>query len=63
MIKFTNGLVLNKDFEIESTDVYVDGGEIVKIGESDIKADRIYDLNGNLLMPSQIGSIHLITST
>lgn len=52
MIKFTNGLVLNKDFEIESTDVYIDGGKIVKIGESDIKADRIYDLNGNLLMPS-----------
>lgn len=52
MIKFTNGLVLNKDFEIESTDVYVDGGKIVKIGKSDIKADRIYDLNGNLLMPS-----------
>lgn len=52
MIKFTNGLVLNKDFEIESTDVYVEGGKIVKIGESDIKADRIYDLNGNLLMPS-----------
>lgn len=52
MIKFTNGLVLNKDFEIESTDVYVDGGKIVRIGESDIKADRIYDLNGNLLMPS-----------
>ena len=52
MIKFTNGLVLNKDFEIESTDVYVDGGKIVKIGESDIKSDRIYDLNGNLLMPS-----------
>ena len=52
MIKFTNGLVLNKDFEIESTDVYVDCGKIVKIGESTIKADRIYDLNGNLLMPS-----------
>lgn len=52
MIKFTNGLVLNKDFEIESTDVYVYCGKIVKIGESDIKADRIYDLNGNLLMPS-----------
>lgn len=52
MIKFTNGLVLNKDFEIESTDVYVDGGKIVKIGESTIKTDRIYDLNGNLLMPS-----------
>ena len=52
MIKFTNGLVLNKNFEIESTDVYVDGGKIVKIGESDIKADRIYDLSGNLLMPS-----------
>lgn len=52
MIKFTNGLVLNKDFEIESTDVYVDGDKIVKIGESTIKADRIYDLNGNLLMPS-----------
>ena len=52
MIKFTNGLVLNKNFEIESTDVYVDGSKIIKIGKSDIKADKVYDLNGNLLMPS-----------
>lgn len=52
MIKFTNGLVLNKDFKVIKTDVFVDGNKIVKIGESDINADKIYDLNGNLLMPS-----------
>ena len=52
MIKFTNGYVLNKDFEIEKTDVFVDGSKIVAIGNCDKKADEVYDLNGNLLMPS-----------
>jgi 5-methylthioadenosine/S-adenosylhomocysteine deaminase len=52
MIKFTNGYVLNKDFEVVKEDVYVDGNKIIAVGESDIKADTIYDLNGNLLMPS-----------
>ena len=52
MIKFTNGLVLNKDFEIENTDVFVEGNKIIAIGNCDKKADETYDLNGNLLMPS-----------
>lgn len=52
MIKFTNGLVLNKNFEISCDDVYVESNKIVKIGKSNIKADQIYNLNGNLLMPS-----------
>jgi 5-methylthioadenosine/S-adenosylhomocysteine deaminase len=52
MIKFTNGYVLNKDFEVVKEDVYVDGNKIIAVGKSDIKADTIYDLNGNLLMPS-----------
>lgn len=52
MIKFTNGLVLNKDFEIVQDDVYVDDNKIVAIGQSDIVADTVYDLDGNLLMPS-----------
>lgn len=52
MIKFTNGLVLNKDFEITYDDVYVDNNKIVAIGNCDKKADEVYDLNGNLLMPS-----------
>lgn len=51
MIKFTNGLVLNKDFEVVKTDVYVDGNTIAAIGESDLAADKVYDLDGNLLMP------------
>lgn len=51
MIKFTNGLVLDKDFQIIKEDVYVDGDTIVAIGNADIDADEIYDLNGNLLMP------------
>lgn len=50
--KFTNGLVLNKDFEIVKTDVYVDGSRIAAIGKSDLQADSVYNLNGNLLMPS-----------
>ena len=52
MIKFTNGLVLNKDFEITNDDVYVDGDRIVAVGNSHLQADRVYDLKGNLLMPS-----------
>ena len=52
MIKFTNGYVLNKDFELIKDDVYVKGDSIYKIGKCDEKADSVYDLNGNLLMPS-----------
>ena len=52
MIKFTNGLVLNKNFEIEKTDVFVEGSKIVAIGKCEKAADEVYDLNGNLLMPS-----------
>ncbi|MBQ7203665.1 MAG: amidohydrolase [Eubacterium sp.] len=51
MIKFTNGLVLDKDFNIVKTDVYVEGTKIVKVG-GELKADTVYDLKGNLLMPS-----------
>lgn len=52
MIKFTNGLVLDKDFNIIKKDVFVDGDSIVAIGKYDKTADTVYDLNGNLLMPS-----------
>lgn len=52
MIKFTNGLVLNKDFDIIRTDVYVEGSKIVALGGCDRQADSVYDLSGNLLMPS-----------
>ncbi len=52
MIKFTNGLVLDKHFNIINKDVFVDGDSIVAIGEYDKTADTVYDLNGNLLMPS-----------
>ena len=52
MIKFTNGLVLDKDFNIIKEDVFVDGDSIVAIGEYDKTADTVYNLNGNLLMPS-----------
>jgi len=52
MIKFTNGLVLNRNFEIEKTDVFVEGNKIVALGSCDKKEDEVYDLNGNLLMPS-----------
>ena len=52
MIKFTNGYILNKDFELERNDVYVDGSKIVAIGSCEKEADEVYDLNGNLLMPS-----------
>lgn len=50
--KFTNGLVLDKDFNIVKSDVYVKDNKIFAIGNSDIKADSTYNLNGNLLMPS-----------
>lgn len=52
MIKFTNGLVLDKYFNIIKEDVFVDSDSIVAIGEYDKTADTVYDLNGNLLMPS-----------
>ena len=52
MIKFTNGLVLNKDFEIVKTDVFVEGNKIIAIGRCNKEADEVYNLNGNLLMPS-----------
>lgn len=52
MIKFTNGYILSKDFELIKDDVYVNGDSIYKIGKCDEKADSVYDLNGNLLMPS-----------
>ncbi|MBR6392673.1 MAG: amidohydrolase family protein, partial [Eubacterium sp.] len=51
MIKFTNGYILNKNFEVEKTDVYVEGSKIVSVGK-ELKADEVYDLKGNLLMPS-----------
>ena len=52
MIQFTNGLVLDKDFNITKQDVFVDGDSIVAIGDCDKTADTVYDLNDNLLMPS-----------
>lgn len=52
MIKFTNGFVLDKDFNIVEKDVYIKDDTIFSIGECDAKADKIYDLNGNLLMPA-----------
>ncbi|MDO4363177.1 MAG: amidohydrolase [Clostridia bacterium] len=52
MIKFTNGLVLDKEFNIIKKDIYVDGDSIVAIGNYDKTSDTVYDLNGNLLMPS-----------
>ena len=52
MIKFTNGYILDKHFQVKQEDVYVDKGKIVAIGNSDLKADNVYDLKGNLLMPS-----------
>ena len=52
MIKFTNGYVLNRDFQIEKTDVFVEGNKIIAIGSCEKEPSEIYDLNGNLLMPS-----------
>ena len=51
MIKFTNGRILDKDFNILEKDVYVDGNKIVNIGD-EMPCDEVYDLGGNLLMPS-----------
>lgn len=52
MIKFTNGLVLNNDFEITTQDVFIKGNKIYALGECDETVDKTYNLNGNLLMPS-----------
>ncbi len=52
MIKFTNGYVLNRDFQIVKTDVFVEGSKIIAIGSCEKEPSEIYDLNGNLLMPS-----------
>ena len=52
MIKFTNGIILDKNFELKNEDVFVDGNKIVAIGSCDREADEVYDLKGNLLMPS-----------
>lgn len=52
MIKFTNGLVLDKDFNIVKKDVYVKNNIIFAIDKCDEKADEVYNLNGNLLMPA-----------
>lgn len=52
MIKFTNGLVLDKDLNTVKEDVYIDGDTIVALENCDKDADEVYDLNGNLLMPS-----------
>lgn len=51
MIKFTNGRIIDKDFNIVEKDVYVDGNKIVNIG-GEMPCDEVYDLGGNLLMPS-----------
>ena len=52
MIKFTNGIILDKDFNLKNEDVFVEGSKIAAIGSCDKKADEVYDLKGNLLMPS-----------
>lgn len=51
MIKFTNGIILNKNFEITSKDVFVENNKIVAVGNSELKAENVYNLNGNLLIP------------
>lgn len=51
MIKFTNGFILDKEFNITEQDVYVQGNKIVAVGTT-LDADETYDLKGNLLMPS-----------
>lgn len=52
MIKFTNGYILNKNFEITTENVFVEGNKIVQIGGENERAQEVYDLKGNLLMPS-----------
>ena len=51
MIKFTNGYILDKDFNVSKKDVYVDKNRIVSVG-TELEADSVYDLKGNLLMPA-----------
>ena len=51
MIKFTNGYILDKDFNLAEKDVYVDKNRIVSVG-TELEADTVYDLKGNLLMPA-----------
>ena len=51
MIEFTNGIILDKDFNLVEKDVFVDGSKIVSVG-GNLGADEVYDLKGNLLMPS-----------
>lgn len=52
MIKFTNGLVLDKDFNIVKTDIFVKDEKIIAIGSCNETPDEIYNLDGNLLMPA-----------
>lgn len=55
MIRLYNGRLLSmkNSMEITNDEVWVDGGKIVHIGKSDtLKADREFDLDGNMLMPS-----------
>ena len=51
MLKFTNGIILDKDFNLVKKDVYVEGNRIVSVG-GELQANETYDLKGNLLMPS-----------
>lgn len=52
MIKFINGYVLDKNFEVVEKDVYIDGDKVVAIGEAEFECYDEYDLKGNLLMPA-----------
>lgn len=52
MIKFTNGYILDKNFEIAKKNVFIDGNKIIQVGGENEKAQEVYDLKGNLLMPS-----------
>ena len=52
MIKFTNGYVLDKDFNVVQKDVYVKNDRIVSVGKNELEGFDEYDLNGNLLMPT-----------
>ena len=52
MIKFTNGYILNKDFNVVKADVTINNNKIISVGNSSFEGAEIYDLKGNLLMPS-----------
>ncbi len=52
MIKFTNGYILDDSFNVVKKDVFVNGNIIEAVGECEKAADTVYDLKGNLLMPS-----------